>query len=115
MDAREMDAAALERDFDRDLAHASPLDNAHGITLENIAQHRMLPPRLTRFENAGGPSGPSEIDAWIVLDECPNSDSAGYLVVFDPSARMYGLAVKSDRVSIFIGFYGSLVETLNAM
>ena len=110
-----MDASALGRDFDRELAHASPLDNAHGITLENIAEHRVVPPQLATFENAGGPSGPAEIDAWIVLDECPDSDSAGYLVVFDPSAQMYGLAVKSDPVPVFIGCYGSLVETLNAM
>ena len=110
-----MDTTALERDFDREIARASSLDNAHGITLETLPKHRVLPPRLTRFENAGGPSAPPEIDAWVVLDECPDSDSVGYLVVFYPSSRMYGLAVKSDPLPVFIGCYGSLVETINAM
>lgn len=110
-----MNAISLTRDFDRELAHSPPLENAHGITLENIQKHRVVPPRLTHFANAGNPSGPTETDAWIVLDECPDSDSEGYLVVFDPENRMYGLAVKSDPIPIFIGCYGSLVKTLNAM
>jgi len=112
-----MDAENLQRDIDRELLHSPPLDNAHGITLENIGGHRVTPPVFTRFENAGIPDASPETDAWIVLDECPNSDSQGYLVVYHADSRVYGLAVKNDGNSlpVFLGCYGSLVEALNAM
>jgi hypothetical protein len=111
-----MNAADVQHDFDRQLGSAPPLDNAHGITLENIRSHCVAPPVFARFKNAGGPSGPPELDAWIVLDECPGS-SIGYLVVYCPESGMYALAVKgkAGEHPIFLGRYGSLVETLNAM
>ena len=110
-----MDASSLESLIDRELSSATALDNWHGITLESIAKHRTTPPVFARFENAGGPDGPPEIDAWIVLDECPDSDAQGYLIAYYPAASMFGLALKNDPLPTFIGCYGSFVETVDAM
>jgi hypothetical protein len=111
-----MDSGDVQLELERQLRAAPPLDNAHGITLENVRAHIIAPPVLVRFENAGIPSGPPEVEVWIVLDECPESED-GYLVVYHPDSRMYGLALKKgfQGRGVFLGCYGSLVETLNAM
>ena len=110
-----MDASSLKSLIDRELASVAALDNWHGITLDNIKKLRSTPPVLTRFENAGSPDDPPEIDAWIVLDECPDSDSKGYLIAYYPDASMFGLALKNDPLPTFIGCYGSFIETVDAM
>ena len=110
-----MDASSLNAIIDRELADAKSLDNWHGITMDNLTNHRLQNPTLARFENAGAPDDPSEIDAWIVLDECPDSDSRGYLVAYYPDASMFGLALKNDPIPTFIGCYGTFIETVNAM
>ena len=110
-----MDASSLNAMIDRELGDVKTLDSWHGITMENVATRRLETPALTRFENAGRPDDPSEIDAWIVLDECPDSDSQGYLVAYYPDASMFGLALKNDPMPTFIGCYGTFVETVNAM
>ncbi len=110
-----MDAVAVEQILIRDVSGIAPFDNAHGITLDNLDQHLVIPPIVRRFENAGVPGGDPFVDAWIVLDECPASDDAGYVVVFYPPQLMYGLAIKSTPTPVFLGCYGSLADTLTSM
>ena len=54
---------------------------------------------------------------WVVIDEVPESQTDGYLVVFDESSGHFGLAVKGgpSTIGTFIGVYGNLAETLNGM
>ena len=51
------------------------------------------------------------LDLWIVADETPDADD-GYLIVFDEERETYGLAVKPD---LFLGYYGTLAETIAGM
>jgi hypothetical protein len=52
-----------------------------------------------------------------VIDERTESQTDGYLVVFDESSMCFGLAVKGrpGQGDSIIGFYGNLVETLNSI
>lgn len=110
-----MDAESIAKMLNRDLSTGDPFDNAHSITPETIDEHVVRPPIEQRFENAGIPSGDPFVDAWIVLDECPETGDSGYLVVFYPPSSMYGLAMKASPNPIFLGCYGSLAETLTSM
>lgn len=110
-----MNADSIARMLNQDLSSGVPFDNAHGITPETMNQHLVNAPVIRQFESAGIPDGVAFVDAWIVLDECPDSHDEGYLVVFYPPKSMYGLAVKASPHPIFLGCYGSLSETLTAM
>ena len=110
-----IDAATLWCDLQRELSHAKPFGNAHGINSQNVGEFLLEVPVLRRFKNFGGPNQHEFIEAWIVLDECKESESQGYLIAFYPEQRMYGLAVKDDPFPAFIGCYGSLIETIVAM
>ena len=110
-----MDAEIIERIIAQELSAGVPFDNAHGINPENVNRHRVRPPIVERFENAGIPGGDTFVDAWIVLDECPGSTDSGYLVVFYSPQSMFGLAMKGTPHPIFLGCYGSLADTLTAM
>lgn len=110
-----MDTESIEKVLNHDLSSGLAFDNAHGITQETLDQHIVNPPIEQRFENAGIPDGDPFVDAWIVLDECPDSSEAGYLVVFYPPHSMYGLAMKATPNPKFLGCYGSLSETLTSM
>jgi hypothetical protein len=55
------------------------------------------------------------IELWLVLEERPGEGS-GYKIVFDEGTRRFGLAASSTAGrDVFIGFYGSFVETLEGM
>lgn len=110
-----MNAETVERILAQELSSGVAFDNAHGITSENIDQYRVRPPMRRRFEYAGGTGEEAFVDAWVVLDECPGSINSGYFVVFHPPPAVFGLAVKGTPYPIFLGWYGSLADTLSAM
>jgi len=110
-----IEAAVIWRELQQELSHAYPFGNAHGINSQNIVDFLLEVPVLRKFKYVGGPNQFEFIEAWIVLDECKESDSLGYLIAYYPERRMYGLAVKDDPFPAFIGCYGSLVETIVAM
>jgi predicted RNase H-like HicB family nuclease len=82
--------------------------NPHGIELETC----LVPPCKLRFIDSFREG--QFLDLWMVLEECPGSDT-GYLVVFDDLRQHFGLAVRGGGVPVFIGFYGSFTETLSGM
>jgi hypothetical protein len=96
----------------QDELSAGEIDNAHGITSDNIQAH-LVEPRLETF---GGLSDETpELDLWVVLEEYPG-DIRGYLVTYDPTNASYGLAVTStDGKGLYIGAYGSFLKALNSM
>jgi hypothetical protein len=54
------------------------------------------------------------VQKWLVLEEDPQSHS-GYQVVFDESLGRFGLASSDSVPAVFIGHYGSFIDTLEAM
>jgi len=98
---------------DSELASCKGLDGSHGIHLSNIGGFR-VPPTRRDFKDA---STKSICSLWVVIDERTESQTDGYLVVFDESSMCFGLAVKGrpGQGDSIIGFYGNLVETLNSI
>jgi hypothetical protein len=88
--------------------------NPHGLTDANL----VTPPQRKQFRNSFFAPDAAEpfrrtptLDLWIVVDETPGGDG-GYLMVFDEERETYGLAVKPD---LFLGYYGTLAETIVGM
>src|SRR4051812_15495644 len=76
----------------------------HGITLRRCL---VSPPRIGRFVDPE--DSPEAFELWIVLEERPETHD-GYQIVFD--GRDFGLASSGN---VFLGYYGTLLETLNAI
>jgi hypothetical protein len=98
---------------DAELNSRSTLESWHRITRDNVACFRVMPTRR-EFNDATADLRQS---LWVVIDECSESQTDGYLVVFDEATGMFGLAAKGGlgQIGTFIGFYGNLIETLNSM
>ena len=51
---------------------------------------------------------------WTVLEETP--DRHGYKIIFDPENATFGLGILTDKDELmFIGYYGTFLETLEGM
>jgi hypothetical protein len=88
------------------------IDNAHGIDLENI-QHHLVEPTLEEYKDIGD----NQINymLWTVLEEMPKTKD-GYKIVYDQEKNHFGLAMISDNdEKLYLGPYGSFIESLNAM
>jgi hypothetical protein len=89
--------------------------NPHGLSL---ARNLVSPPRRKPFRNAFFRRDGTEVsretqtlDLWVVADERLDAGK-GYLIVFDEEEDKYGLALEPDE---FLGYYGSLADTIAAM
>jgi len=88
------------------------LSNAHGVDLRKC----LLPQPMKKTYEDSFKEGET-IELWLVLEEIPE-DESGYKIVFDEESQMFGLAVPGSHENdndIFIGFYGTFLETLEAM
>ncbi len=84
------------------------LSNAHGVDLRRCLVN---PIKKTYQDIASDDS----IELWLILEENPETHS-GYKIVMDEETGDFGLAIISDKnEDIFIGFYGTFLETLEAM
>ena len=54
------------------------------------------------------------LDLWIVLEETPGKKE-GYLIAFDERTRKFGLVDWGGDVPVFLGYYGSFMDTLEGM
>lgn len=108
----------IERVRDRvgeELAACGEL-SAQGLGTDRLQARLVRPPRQAIF-TSDFDSSPDGSKLWLVLDECPGQDS-GYLVIYDASRDEFGLAGKGvggDTGGKIVGWYGSLLETLQAM
>lgn len=85
------------------------LSNAHGIDLKRC----LTIPTKRVYEDSFDQN--ESLELWLVLEETPE-DQSGYKIVFDESSRMFGLAVKGFKnKDVFLGYYGSFLETLEGM
>jgi hypothetical protein len=99
-----MDSSEVTKLIDAEIAGDFSRTNAHGVDL-----HRCLV-TPTRETFAGHP-GSDPWDLWLVLEERPETRD-GYKIVYDDEVKQFGLAT-ANRV--FIGFYGTFIQTLEGM
>lgn len=88
-----------------------PQSNSHAVDLRRCLVHpRQVAGRdpLPKLD-AGTP-----LQLWIVLEEMPGAKD-GYLIVFDERRREFGLATWDGEMPVFVGFYGSFLNTLKGM
>ena len=104
-----MDAAEISRLVEREIDGNWSRSNAHGVDLRRC----LVTPTKGIYEDC---SGSGTIELWAVLEEVPE-DQSGYKIVFDERTGSFGLATRNfpGRPDGLIGFYGSFLETLEAM
>jgi len=85
--------------------------NPHGVNLKRCL---VVPPVRKSYDDACHDG--QAVDLWLVLEEIPEKKS-GYKIVFDDSTGQFGLATDDVRTSraVFIGYYGTFLETLDGM
>jgi len=99
--------AIVEAEIDGDWSQS----NWHHVDLRKCVIHprevvcRNTFPRL----NGGKP-----LRLWIVLEECPGTKD-GYVIVFDEQQHVFGLANWDGDTPVFIGHYGTFMNTLQGM
>jgi hypothetical protein len=85
------------------------LEYPHGVQLRRC----LVVPRIERMRV--GWDETTSLNLWVVLEEDPD-EKAGYLVAYDEAEESFGLASRgSEGRHIFLGYYGSFIETLEAM
>jgi hypothetical protein len=84
--------------------------NAHGVDLK----HCLVVP--TRRDYTDPIAEGQSLSLWLVLEEVPE-DQSGYKIVFDEVTRQFGLATGDTERNrdVFLGFYGTFLETLASM
>ena len=83
--------------------------NLHGVDLLKCL---VDPPRRRTYLDSFDANAPLEL--WLVLEEDPEGHN-GYEIVFDEKEG-FGLATaRAQDVPVFIGWYGTFVETLEGM
>jgi hypothetical protein len=109
-----MTAEAVRELIDREIAGDWSLINAHGCDLRRC----LVPPVLREYDDCGGGRPLVEpypvIQMWLVLEELPD-DRSGYKIVYGEEAGMFGLAVCGTTRDVFIGYYGSFLDTYRGM
>ncbi|WP_421921179.1 hypothetical protein [Marinifilum sp.] len=84
------------------------LSNAHGVELDRCLIEPVKQTYLDSFNDN------REIRLWTVLEE--TEDGNGYKIIYDQEDNMFGLGIKSNKDElVFIGYYGTFVETLKGM
>ena len=109
-----MDAEAVRELIEREVAGDWSLTNLHGCDLRRC----LVRPELREYDDCGGGRPLVEpypvIRLWLVLEETPE-DHDGYKIVFGEEAGMFGLAVPGSPRDVFIGYYGSFLDTYRGM
>jgi hypothetical protein len=100
----------VEREIDGNWSRT----NAHGCDLWRC----LVLPNLREYDDCGGGHPLVEpypvVRLWLVLEEVPE-DRSGYKIVYGEEAGMFGLAVPRTARDVFIGYYGSFLDTYCGM
>ena len=104
-----MEAAEVYQIVEREILGDWSSSNAHGVDLKRCL---INPPERRVYQESGTQQ---EMHLWLVLEEMPD-DHTGYSIAFDDAASMFGLATRGwHGEEIFLGYYGTFLETLEAM
>jgi hypothetical protein len=103
MNAEEV--AALVR---AEIADRWEQSNAHGVDLCAC----IVTPEKKAYIDVGNGKA---YELWLVLEEDPK-ERKGYKIVFDDAEHRFGLATtQKNGPDVFLGFYGTFMETLESM
>jgi hypothetical protein len=95
----------VEHEIGGDWSHS----NAHGVDLRTC----LLRPERHTFSDPFDDT--KSFDLWLVLEEHPQT-RGGYKIVFDEQRREFGLATRDQHGrDVFLGFYGTFMETFDGM
>ena len=85
------------------------ISTSHGVVLQEC----LIEPELRHFLPPAEDG--EEIELWVVLEEDPKG-RLGYKIVFDQKRKVFGLATTDlNGPDVYLGPYGTLMETLEAM
>jgi hypothetical protein len=109
----------IEQMIEAEVAQCTSFRNWHGLTPEIFSQHLIQPPQSWRFRE---PQSKELLWLWTVADEVPSHPTDGCLIVFNPRRYIQGLAAfglatkpQGNVYGTFLGYYDSLLQTLEAM
>ena len=94
--------------IENDIAGDWLRSNRHGCDLRRC----LVVPELREYDDCGTP--PSIVRMWLLLEENPD-DRSGYKIVYSDQAGLFGLAVPGSARDVFIGYYGTFLETFAGM
>lgn len=105
-----MEPSEVSQIVAEEIADDWSVSNAHGVDLKRCLVV------ATRRDYADPIVEGSWLSLWLVLEEAPE-DQSGYKIVFDEATRQFGLATGDARQNrdVFLGFYGTFLETLESM
>lgn len=104
-----MKASEVSKLIEREINGDWSLSNAHGVNLRRC----LVIPTIQIYENSFRDG--ETLELWLVLEETPG-DESGYKIVFDEKSGAFGLATKGfRRRDVFLGFYGTFLDTLEGM
>ena len=104
-----MKASEVSEIIEREINGNWSLSNAHGVDLKRC----LVPPIKLTYDDSFKED--ETIELWLVLEEIPE-DKSGYKIVYDERSGMFGLATRGAHAQdVFIGFYGTFLETLEGM
>lgn len=86
-----------------------PGANPHGVEL---ARCLLRQPERRNYLDSFNDNQPKQL--WLVLEEDPEAHS-GYEIVFDETRGEFGLATLGHGAPVFIGYYGTFLDTLAGM
>lgn len=109
-----MTAEGVRQLIQSEVAGDWSLTNLHGCELRRC----LVPPVLREFDDCGSSRLLLEpcplIRLWLVLEELPE-DRSGYKIVYGEEAGAFGLAIPGNDRDVFIGYYGSFLDTYRGM
>lgn len=103
-----MIAVEISEIIEQEIAGKWSLSNWHGVNLKRC----LVEPVKQFYENTAPSKKPVEL--WLVLEETPE-DKSGYKIVFDETNGLFGLAICGQKKDVFLGYYGTFLETLEGM
>lgn len=105
-----MTIEAVRKLVEREVEGDWTLTNAHGCDLRRC----LIAPELREYDNCGVGCQSALIWLWLVFEESPE-DRSGYKIVYGEEAGKFGLAVPGNGRDVFIGYYGSFLDTYRSM
>jgi hypothetical protein len=105
-----MTSAEIRATVEREIAGDWSRTNAHRCDLRRC----LVNPEKRRFQDES-PVRAGMIELWVVLEELPASCD-GYKIVYGEERRLFGLACPGIAGhEVFLGWYGTFLETFEAM
>jgi hypothetical protein len=104
-----MNSKQVKEKIEKEIAGDWSITNAHGVDLKKC----LVEPKKGIFENSFNKN--KRIELWLVFEENP-IERNGYKIIYDENMNSFGLATTSEsRPPLFIGYYGSFLNTIEAM